>query len=40
MDIVLGISQMFSTEIKDVNLLLVISNWHAESFVKDENYYF
>ena len=29
MDIVLGNSQMFLTEIKSVNLLLVVSNWHA-----------
>lgn len=29
MDIVLAISQMFLTEIKNVNLLLVVSNWHA-----------
>ena len=29
MDIVLGISQKFLTEIKNVNLLLVVSNWHA-----------
>lgn len=29
MDIVLGISQMFLTEVKNVNLLLVVSNWHA-----------
>jgi len=29
MNIVLGISRMFLTEIKNVNLLLVVSNWHA-----------
>ena len=29
MNIVLGISRMFLTEIKNVNLLLVGSNWHA-----------
>lgn len=29
MDIVLAISQMFLTEIKNVNLLLVVSNWQA-----------
>ena len=29
MDIVLGNSQMFLTEVKNVNLLLVVSNWLA-----------
>ena len=29
MNIVLAMTHMFSTEIKNVNLLLVVSNWHA-----------